>query len=174
MWITLSHHCTANLVVSGCLCLIIWRARYNVLVKWEWRTMWDLHASFAQNMSGNYLVKQWYCQFAFMLVYIKAFGFGTPSSLSSGFSINTTVLNVFPASYLKCQSFCLISDPEVKGSVSSMKSGCSCAVGLLTCSESLDFCDLRAVVMQSSSCLSWRVVVPPSSLLLEAFLCLLW
>lgn len=51
-----------------------------------------------------------------MVMYLKAFIFGTPSSLLSGFSIINTVLNVFLASYLKCQSICLLlSDPEVKG-----------------------------------------------------------
>lgn len=46
-----------------------------------------------------------------------------------------------------------------------MKSRCSGVVGLLTWSESLDFCDLRAVAMQSvqpgtDPCLSQRVVIP--------------
>jgi len=63
------------------------------------------------------------------MTYLKAFIFSTLSSLSSGFSIINRVLHAFPASYLKCQSICLlISDSEVKGRCF------SCEVRMLLCS----------------------------------------
>lgn len=73
-----------------------------------------------------------------------------------------------------------------RGGVSVVKSRCSGVASLLTWSESLDFCDLRAVAMQSvqpttGPCLSQRVVVPHllcfckySSVLLGKALAFVW
>ena len=123
--IALSHRCTASLVVSCGLYLKFWRLRYNAPVKWQWRMMWNLYASLAQEIIKCLeiigLVDEQQCQLAFMLMCLKTLICSTPSSLSLSlffffFSVINTVFIVASTDLKHQPIYLLVSDLEVKGS----------------------------------------------------------
>lgn len=139
--------------------------------------MWNLYASLAQNISGNYLVSQWmYCQLAFMLMCLKALICSTPSSLSSFLFCNQHSLKCIFC-FLE-MSICLPACPRPWGKEKLFQLWSQDApVPQGCCLGQKDVpCDVWAVVVQfvqasRGPCCHGEVV---PHIFLEVFLCLPW